>query len=272
LAIPLLARSALVFATFWLFAQQGAAQEAVVEPEEGYPSEARPVPEPEPSEFYVRQWRGLRLYLNFNAMTGMPFEQARANGGGWAWGFGFAVGFSWDDWPITVGLDLYGTHFGTLRGSQEYVENGMRQHESLRLRDQVYFFDSWLRLQPARWKARPYLEGVVGIKAVSHLLIVDALIADDDNSSQSANQSASTLGVGGGIDLTLGEKGSTRAYLSLGVRWLRGGKVGFDKTVFHGGEVSTMPARYATTTTCFFFGVSVDVDLFAPDTLSVDRD
>jgi hypothetical protein len=272
LAIPLLARSALVFATFWLFAQQGAAQEAVVEPEEGYPSEVRPPPEPEPSEFYVRQWRGLRLYLNFNAMTGMPFEQARANGGGWAWGFGFAVGFSWDDWPITVGLDLYGTHFGTLRGSQEYVENGMRQHESLRLRDQVYFFDSWLRLQPARWKARPYLEGVVGIKAVSHLLIVDALIADDDNSSQSANQSASTLGVGGGIDLTLGEKGSTRAYLSLGVRWLRGGKVGFDKTVFHGGEVSTMPARYATTTTCFFFGVSVDVDLFAPDTLSVDRD
>lgn len=252
-----LARSALVLLVLSLITRRVHAQEAAVDESEGYPSELLPPPEPEPSSIFVRQWQGLRTYLSFNVLTGTPFEEARANGGSWAWGFGMALGFSYDDWPVTFGLDIVGARFGVLPGQVD--------GDSVRLRNRVIMFDGFVRLQPARWKTRPYIEGVAGFKGVSEQYIVNALIADEDNSTESDFQSVSTLGVGAGLDLTLAEKGSTRAYLTLGVRWLHGGKVSYEKYIARGDETSSVAARFATTTTLFSLGVSVDIDMFAPD-------
>jgi hypothetical protein len=194
--------------------------------------------------------QGARVEVGIHALTGTPFEGARGGGGSWAWGEGVSLAGSYRDWPVSLGLDINFTYFGTLRGRD--------QGGTARRRAQVFLGDLFLRLQPVQWRARPYLEGVVGFKSVTDIYTVGAVLPDPDYTTNGKKSLVHTVGVGAGVELEIDRNESSRVFLTLGVRWLHGGDVASAKRVARQDDVSFVDAKYATTTTVFTLGAAAE--------------
>jgi hypothetical protein len=206
-------------------------------------------------------WKTARGYFSTSLLTGSPFEGAH---GGWAWGIGFSLAGSYKDWPILIGIDFYSSRYSIRRGIVHDSDDAQTDGTSVRRRNKVLFMDLFLRLQPATWKARPYVEAVVGFKSVRPQYTVDALIADDDNTAPSDATPVGSVGAGTGVEISLNKlSSSARTYLTFSARLLYGGRVPFQKTVANAGGSSTLDARFSSTTALFMIGFAVDADLRA---------
>lgn len=170
-----------------------------------------------------------------------------------------------------LGVDAGWSYFGTLRGRERWQEGGNSYSQLARQRDRVRFVDAFLRLQPASWPLRPYVEGVVGLKVVNTVYNTGSLLPGE-GADEGPVSVVGSLGVGAGLELALMPPRSTgaRAYLTMGMRWLRGGEVAYDRWISSALGSQAVRATYATTTVLYTLGIAVDADLWASIDNSTD--
>lgn len=167
-------------------------------------------------------------------------------------GFGVAANIGWSQIPVSVGFDVMTAFLGDA-SSDENLQTGNTVTAVRRDRsDKTYFLDLSLRLQPASWWARPYLEGVVGTKMLETKYTLSFPNSGTSTSAIADHDWVGSIGWGAGVDL-----GSVTGgiFLTIGVRRLNGANASFSRAIDAGGNTVV---RYdsPTSTTFWMLGLA----------------
>ena len=210
-------------------------------------------PEPEPRLGPVAPL-GVDVALSF--VLAQPFEGARSFGD---WGYGLMLlgGLRWKDLPLSVGCDLQAIRWGrasSLIGVQ--LGDSQATLEQSRL-DQTIIFDSWIRLQPPRWRMKPYLEGFVGLKMLDTKYSLSFVDGTGTTSTVTDHANASNYGFGIGLDVLLAQasdaSGSALS-LTLGLRELYGSRASFTRAPDESSVNQTVSFDLPTRSTVIMLG------------------
>ena len=167
-------------------------------------------------------------------------------------GFGVAANIGWGQFPASIGFDVMTAFLGDA-SSTESLRTGNTVTAVRRDRsDKAYFFDLSLRLQPVRWWARPYVEGVVGTKMLETKYTLSFPDSGASTSAVTDHDWAGSIGWGAGVDLGSLQGG---VFLTLGVRRLNGANASFSRAIDAGGNTVV---RYdsPTSTTFWMLGLA----------------
>jgi hypothetical protein len=224
-------------------------------PDGGSPAEEpvreEPPPEPDPPD-------ALRLEAQLLAALAFPFGGDER---GSAFGFAITYGVGWGSIPIMIGLDFMSVGRSNTSTSRAAVDDAtpIRLTSSDRLLD----FDLWLRVQPPRWRVRPYAEGFVGAKLVQGRYT----IANRDEVTKQGSDSewTSALGWGVGVDF-MGLFNAVGAFSpTLGMRRLHGSAVQIERPTFSNGGGRGSKREVATNETIFVVGLCGRYDFGSTD-------
>ncbi|HYQ46200.1 MAG TPA: hypothetical protein VER11_29725 [Polyangiaceae bacterium] len=95
--------------------------------------------------------------------------------------------------------------------------------------DQSILFDTWLRLEPPRWRVRPYVEGFVGPKLLDTRYSL-SFPGGSGTASVNDQATASNYGFGAGLEALLArasDNPGSALFVALGFRELYGGHAAF---------------------------------------------
>jgi len=188
-----------------------------------------------------------------------PFEGARSFGD-WGYGLMLLAGVRWKELPISAGFDLQAIRWGRSSSSID-VQLGDRQAtlEQSRL-DQTIIVDSWIRLEPPRWRMKPYLEGFVGLKMLDTKYSLSFVNGMGTTSTVTDQASASNYGFGVGLSVLLAEasdaSGSALS-ITLGLRELYGSKASFTRAPDSSSVNQTVSFDLPTRSTVIMLGFLV---------------
>jgi hypothetical protein len=200
-----------------------------------------PPPEPAPPD-------AVRLEAQLLVALAFPFGGDER---GSAFGFAITYGVGWGSIPIMIGLDFMSVGRSNTSTSRAAVDDAtpIQRTSSDRLLD----FDLWLRVQPPRWRVRPYAEGFVGAKLVQSRYTIAT--RDEVTTRGSDNEWTSALGWGIGVDF-MGLFNAVGAFsLTLGMRRLHGAKVEIERPTFSNGRGRGSKREVATNETIFLVGL-----------------
>jgi hypothetical protein len=199
----------------------------------------------------------LRFELNF---VGALNYRPSADSGSISYGFGFTYGMGWGDIPLTLGLNFFSLNTSEHVSSLAFVSpaDGAVVLADQKARERTMHFDMWLRLQPAHWPVRPYVEGFWGAELVQtqYSLRVPA----DDPAAVSGDTLSDqrwlmSFGWGAGIDFWGLFNANHTLSLTLGVRQFLGSDADFKRRALIGGGAAVADYAYATKGLVFMLGV-----------------
>jgi hypothetical protein len=182
-------------------------------------------------------------------------------------GFGFAVtyGVAWGEIPLALGLDFMS--IGSVGDADDRLDL-MLGDESVTAdritHSRILHFEAWLRLQPAHWRVRPYLEGFFGTQQfqAKYELRVSAqnLQSDLVNGSDWVH----SYGWGLGVELVgvLNRSGSMS--LTLGARRVYGGTAELTRPTTIADQIVDTHLRAGTSALLFMIGVGGHYELSDP--------
>jgi hypothetical protein len=230
-------------------------------------SEAMPSSLPEDSAIESTDEAGppLRFELNFVGALGYRPD---ADSGPMSYGFGFTYGMGWGDIPLTLGLNFLtlntNDHVSTITFAPPGDEATVLATQ--RGRERTMHFDLWLRVQPAHWAVRPYVEGFWGTQLVQtqyslRLPTDDAAATSDTISEQSW---VMNWGWGAGVDFWGLFNANHTLSLTLGVRQFFGGDAGFQRAAQIGDAASRADYPYAIKGFVFMLGLVSVFDMGEP--------
>jgi hypothetical protein len=203
----------------------------------------------------------IRFEGEFVGLFAFPFD-----GSSPALGFAATYGVGWGAIPIMLGLDfMTGNRLGTGTSQANIVVNDQMQVVTNTSKLRTYYFDVWLRVQPPRWRVRPYAEGFLGTKFVQTQYtqtFSDAASAEPVVGSDSAW--SNSIGWGVGVDFLDLVSADANLSLTLGVRRLSGADVSIEVPAFVDGADIVTKHSLRTSVTIVMLGISGRVDLSAP--------
>lgn len=182
-------------------------------------------------------------------------------------GFGFAVtyGMGWGEIPLALGLDFMS--IGSVGDADDKLDLMLGDDSVTADRithTRMLHFEAWLRLQPAHWRVRPYLEGFFGTQLfqAKYELRVQSLNYRSD--LVTGSDWVRSYGFGVGIELVglLNRSGSMS--LTLGVRRVYGGTALLTRPTTIGDQTVDTQLRAGTSTLLFMLGVGGHYELTDP--------
>ena len=207
----------------------------------------------------------LRFELNFVGALGYRPEAAS---GAMSYGFGVTYGMGWGDIPLTLGVNFFSINTSDHVSPVAFAPSGEQAivEATQRSRERTMHFDLWLRVQPAHWLVRPYVEGFWGAQLVQtqyslRLPAEDAAASSDKLSDQSW---VMNLGWGAGVDFWGLFNANHTMSLTLGVRQFFGGDAGFKRRTQIGDASVQADYPYAIKGFVFMLGLVTVFDLGEP--------
>ena len=193
-------------------------------------------------------------------MLAKPFEGAHALTD-WGYGLMLSFGLRWQDLPLSAGFDLQAIRWGrasSLVDVQLGDSNAILEKSRL---DQSILFDTWIRLEPPRWRVRPYVEGFVGLKLLDTKYSLS--FPDGTGTASTDDQaSASNYGFGAGVNVLLArasDHSGSALFVTLGVRELYGGHASFTRAPDSSSVDQAVRFDVPTRSTVFLLGFTVNV-------------
>lgn len=168
--------------------------------------------------------------LNLNALVGVPQGDfgLHVSHPGYGVNLQFALGLA--QMPVSFGVDLGILTYGRERRHEPFSLTVPDVEVRVTTSNNIAMVHSFLRLQPLQGRARPYVDGLFGIK---HFFTQTSVGGDEEAVASTKNYGDTGLsyGVGGGVgirlyDGMLDEKPG-QVYLNLGVRYLFGPRVSY---------------------------------------------
>lgn len=182
-------------------------------------------------------------------------------------GFGFAVtyGMGWGDIPLTIGLDFMS--IGSIGDASDKLD--LMLGDDMVTVDRIthtrsLHFEAFLRLQPAHWRVRPYVEGFVGtqqFQAKYELRVSSqSLVSDLVNGSDWVH----SYGWGLGVEFVglLNRSGSMS--LTLGARRVYGGTAQLTRPATIADQTVETQLRAGTSVLLFMVGIGGHYDMSEP--------
>lgn len=169
--------------------------------------------------------------LNVNALMGVPQGDfsLHVNDPGYGVNLQFAVGFR--QMPVSVGIDAGILTYGRERRHEPFSLTVPDVEVRVTTSNNIAMVHSFLRLQPLKGRARPYVDGLFGVK---HFFTQTSIGGGDEEAVASTKNYSDTglsYGFGGGMNVRvydgmLDEKPG-QIYLNLGIRYLFGPEVSY---------------------------------------------
>ena len=182
-------------------------------------------------------------------------------------GVGFAVtyGMGWGEIPLTIGLDFMS--IGSVGDSDDRLDLMLGDQAVTADRithTRMLHFEAWLRLQPAHWRVRPYLEGFIGTQLFQAKY--ELRVSSQNLQSDLVNGSdwVHSYGWGLGIELVglLNRSGSMS--LTLGARRVYGGTAEITRPTLLADQTLDTRLRAGTSALLFMIGVGGHYELSDP--------
>jgi len=171
-----------------------------------------------------------------------------------------SFGVRWQELPLSAGLDFQGIRWGRASSSIT-VQLGDQQARLEESRaDQTIIFDTWLRLEPTRWRVRPYLEGFIGLKMLDTQYSLSFPDGNGTTTSVTDQAAASNYGFGVGVKVLLvhtSDDSGSALFATLGVRQLYGSNASFTRTPDSSSVNQTVSFDVPTRSTLFLLGFSL---------------
>jgi hypothetical protein len=206
----------------------------------------------------------LRFELNF---VGALAYRPSADSGSMSYGFGLTYGMGWGDIPLTLGVDFFSIntsdHVSTIAFAPP--EDAAIVQATQRGRERTMHFDLWLRVQPAHWPVRPYVEGFWGTQLVQtqySLRLPDDPAGDDATISEQSW--VMNFGWGAGVDFWGLFNANHTFSLTLGVRQFFGGDAGWKRRAQIGDVAVQADYPYAIKGFVFMLGLVSVFDMGVP--------
>jgi hypothetical protein len=182
-------------------------------------------------------------------------------------GFGFAVtyGMGWGEIPLTIGLDFMS--IGSIGDANDKLSL-MLGDESTQVERTTHtrslHFEGWLRLTPAHWRFRPYLEGFIGTQQYQAKYVLRVTTQNLPSDPVSGSAWAHSYGWGLGLECVglLNRSGSMS--LTLGMRRVYGGTAHLTRPATVAGQTIDTELTAGTSTLVFMIGVGGHYDLSEP--------
>ena len=188
-----------------------------------------------------------------------PYEGANSLAD-WGYGLMLSAGLRWKDLPLSAGFDLQGIRWG--RASSLIDVQLGDTHATLeqsRL-DQSIVLDSWLRVEPFRWRVEPYIEGFVGLKMLDTKYSLSFVDGDGTTSSVTQQSTASNYGFGLGLSVLLAhanDASGSAVSATLGLRELYGGRAALTRAPDSSSVNRTISFDVPTRSTMIMIGFLV---------------
>jgi len=182
-------------------------------------------------------------------------------------GFGFAVtyGIGWGEIPLTLGLDFISiSSIGDANDKLAVMlADELVQLERITHTRSLHF-EAWLRLQPAHWRFRPYLEGFIGTQQYQAKYVLRRPAQDVQSDLVSGSDWVHSYGWGAGLEIVglLNRSGSMS--LTLGVRRVYGGTAALTRPASLGDQTFDTQLRAGTSSLLFMLGIGGHYDLSEP--------
>ena len=199
-----------------------------------------------------------RFQAGGHFMLGYPQAGFRENVENSGLGGNFYFGYRFPRSLLSAGVSLGFLIYGHERHAEPLSWTIPDVIVDVRTTNSILLCHLFLRLQPARGKVRPYLDGLVGL----NYLTTDTSVGDHDDwdddsiSSNNLNDLALSYGMGGGVMISLVDFINARdgrrvmsLDLDLGVRYLKGGEAEYlrEGSIHRGdGEVTYDVSRSRT--------------------------
>jgi hypothetical protein len=202
----------------------------------------------------------IRFEGEFVGLFAFPFD-----GSSPAFGFAATYGVGWGAFPVMLGVDfMTANRLGTGTSQANIVVNDQMQVVTNTAKVRTYYFDAWLRVQPPRWRVRPYAEGILGTKLVQTQYTQTFGEAGANAVVGSDSAWSGSIGWGVGVDFLDLISDSANLSLTLGVRRLTGADVSIEVPAFVDGADIVTKHTVRTSVTIVMLGISGRVDLSAP--------
>jgi len=254
--MPSCTRSALTFVTLALALCCGSARARAEDPlPTTLPDEGAPPPDDEPGP-------PLRFEASLMAAVSAPLAGNPDKAG-----FGFAVtyGMGWGEIPIALGLDFMS--IGSIGDAEDRLDltlgdEAVRAQRATHTR--LLHFEAWLRVQPAHWRVRPYLEGFIGAQLYQPKYVVRLPGQDVQSDLVNGSDWVRSHGYGAGVEVVGLLNRSGTMSLVLGLRHVFGGRAEVTRPTILAGETFDTHLSAGTSALLFMVGVGGHYDLGAP--------
>jgi hypothetical protein len=193
---------------------------------------------------------GIRFEASINATLSAPIGNNPDVAG-----FGYAVtyGAGWGEIPLALGVDFISV--GSIGDATSQVEVELQeqtQRVERAVNTRLMHFDAWVRLQPAHYWVRPYVEGFFGAQLFQGRYLLR--FSNQQSDLAQADDWGRNFGWGLGaefVDLL----GSTGMSLTLGMRYVYGHDVRVARSIVLANE--RLQARYDADTSVLLFMVGI---------------
>lgn len=232
--------------------------------ETGEPSMAMPDSLPDDPGLVTERSSPWPLRFEGSLVGALSIQPGEKNGS-LAYGFGVTYGVAWASIPVMFGVDFTSVTASDNRADVvlDVPSEGSTLAATRSARDRTMCFDLWLRIQPARWAVRPYVEGFWGAKLIQsqYTLTAGSVVSE----TLMDNTWVMNMGWGAGVDFWgLFNAGGTVS-LTLGVRQLKSPDARFRRTVPLEGRGVTVDYKMPTDAWVLMAGIMGQFDLGAKD-------
>lgn len=182
-------------------------------------------------------------------------------------GFGYVItyGMGWDEIPLTLGLDL--VSIGGIGDANDKLAL-MLGDESVSVERAVHarslHFEGFLRLTPAHWRFRPYLEGFAGTQQYQAKYVLHVPQQSLQSDVVSGSEWVHSYGWGLGLEVVGLLNRSGTISLTLGMRRVYGGTAHLNRPTTLGDQIVDTQLTAGTSTLLFMVGVGGHYDLSEP--------
>ena len=201
-----------------------------------------------------------QVHLGVSTLVAAPLGGMRNAHPGY--GLGFLVGACWKKLPASFGFDVVASWWGS--STTRFLLDPTDRATSVDLTRSTHaiYFDLWLRLQPRTWRVQPFLEGSAGLRQVNAEYDLSFTHGTGTTSTQKVQSWTPNLGLGAGVDVELAraDDDSGRVYVSLGLRWLHGGRAALRNLDDPSASGHDVNVRVSSNSTLFMLGILIRGD------------
>lgn len=172
---------------------------------------------------------GQEIQLGVDFQTAVPLSEFGDNLGNNSYGVGGQFAVRLGRSPILLGVDAGISRYGSERRNVSLSPTIPEIALKVRTNNNILMTHFMVRAQPRRGAARPYADGLVGLKYLFTNTSVSDDFADEPiASTTNFSDTAFSYGVGGGVQIQLGQSGTLRRImLDPKVRYLRGSRADY---------------------------------------------
>lgn len=182
-------------------------------------------------------------------------------------GFGFAVtyGMGWGEIPLSLGVDFMS--IGSIGDTSDKLELSIADAPVSAERvthTRLLHLEGYLRLQPAHWRVRPYVEGFYGTQQYQAKYVLRVPVQGLQSDPVSGSEWVHSYGWGAGLEIVGLLNRSGTMSLTLGMRRVHGGTAELTRPATLADQTFDVQLRAGTASLLFMIGIAGHYDLSQP--------